>query len=258
MNNLIENDFDQLAKDYLKTSNLYLNENELKQFIMLAKGYGLNPFKKEVYAVRFNNQFQIVVAYHIILAQATKHADYAGCEIQYFSGNQEVFFYTPQTPDLWSRTTIYKYVDGKRLKAGTTQLFYDDYSQQRKNSFAKNYFHSWCEKLAMVNAIRRTYPSDTQGLYISDEFIKEDNTKTNEQSQPTLPSIDHETLKEAMNMLSDLATADEQKQVVKAYLEEAKQTLKDWKLGNIDLAILKQEINNFKQAKLEAYGIGVK
>ena len=32
-NELITNDFEQLAKDYLKTSNLYLNENELKQFI---------------------------------------------------------------------------------------------------------------------------------------------------------------------------------------------------------------------------------
>lgn len=251
-NELITNDFEQLAKDYLKTSNLYLNENELKQFIMLAKGYGLNPFKKEVYAIKFGNQFQIVVAYPIILAQATKHADYAGCEIQYFSGNQEVFFYNQQTPDLWSKTTVYKYVDGKRLKAGTTQLFYSDYSQQRKNSFATNYFHSWCEKLAMVNAIRRTYPADTQGLYISDEFTKD------EQPQPKISPIDKETLKEAMDMLSELATADEQKQVIKSYMDEAKHTLKDWKMGNIDLAILKQEINNFKQAKLEAYGLGGK
>ena len=59
-------------------------------------------------------------------------------------------------------------------------------------------------------------------------------------------------------MLSELSTADEQKKVLQSYMEEAKQTLKDWKLGNIDLAILKQEINNFKQAKLEAYGLGVK
>lgn len=257
MNNLINNDFEELAKDYLKSSNLYLNENELKQFIMLAKGYGLNPFKKEVYAIKFDNKFQIVVAYPIILGQATKHADYAGCEIQYFSGNQEVFFYGPQTPDLWSRTTVYKYVDGKRLKAGTTQLYYDDYSQQRKNRFAQNYFHSWCEKLAMVNAIRRTYPADTQGLYISDEFIKDDNTE-NQQPQAKISPIDKETLKEAMNMLSELSTADEQKRVIKCYMEEAKQTLKDWKMGNIDLAILKQEINKFKQAKLEAYGMGVK
>lgn len=251
-NEIITNDFEQLAKDYLKASNLYLNENELKQFIMLAKGYGLNPFKKEVYAIKFGNQFQIVVAYPIILAQATKHSDYAGCEIQYFSGNQEVFFYSQQTPDLWSKTTVYKYVDGKRLKAGTTQLFYSDYSQQRKNSFATNYFHSWCEKLAMVNAIRRTYPADTEGLYISEEFTKD------EQSQPKISPIDKETLKEAMDMLSGLSTAEEQKQVIKNYMDEAKHTLKDWKMGNIDLAILKQEINNFKQAKLEAYGLNIK
>ncbi|MBR4485831.1 hypothetical protein IKS57_00400 [bacterium] len=73
----------------------------------------------------------------------------------------------------------------------------------------------------MVNAIRRTYPADTQGLYISDEFTKD------EQPQPKISPIDKETLKEAMDMLSELATADEQKRVLQSYMDEAKQTLKD-------------------------------
>ena len=45
-----------LLLDYLKTMNKGLNEQQTKQFLAVAGTFGLNPWKREVYAVTFKNK----------------------------------------------------------------------------------------------------------------------------------------------------------------------------------------------------------
>jgi len=44
-----------------------LNEKEFFMFIQTAKTYGLNPFKREIYAVKYGNTFSVITGYHVYL-----------------------------------------------------------------------------------------------------------------------------------------------------------------------------------------------
>lgn len=240
-------DYELQAKNYLQAKNISLNENELQQFILISQAYGLNPFKNEIYAVKYNTKyknkttgewivktnFNVVVSYQVILSVATRHADYGGVEIEYYSGNKPVLRFTKDTPDLWAIIKIYKYVNGNRLLNNTSRIDYaNDYTQQRNNTFATNYFTAWCEKLAYVSIIRKTYPSETQGMYLADEFA------TNIQEQePVKPTIETKTTNydlavKQLEQIQDVATRNA---IMKKFLQENKIGISNFKKGEFDI-----------------------
>ena len=64
-----------LLLDYLKTMNKGLNEQQTKQFLAVAGTFGLNPWKREVYAVTFKNKdgstdMSIVTGYETYIKRA--------------------------------------------------------------------------------------------------------------------------------------------------------------------------------------------
>lgn len=63
-------DYKKLALDWIQNSNTKLNDNEIQQFIMLCQMHGLNPFKREVYAIKYGNNFNIVVGYEVYVKRA--------------------------------------------------------------------------------------------------------------------------------------------------------------------------------------------
>ena len=47
---------DALLLDYLTATTPGLNDHQVKQFLAVSMAFGLNPWKKEVYAVTYNNR----------------------------------------------------------------------------------------------------------------------------------------------------------------------------------------------------------
>ena len=256
-------DYELQAKNYLQANNITLDNNELQQFILISKAYGLNPFRSEIYAIKYNTRyknkttgewfvisnFTVVVSYQVILSVATRHADYGGVEIEYYSGNQPILRFTKDTPDLWAIIKIYKYVNGNRLLNNTSRIDYaNDYTQQRNNKFAQDYFTAWCEKLAYVSIIRKTYPTETQGMYISDEFA------TNAaKEQPVIEEPKHNLMQETLDYLeSKVSNSQEAQEVLKSYFTTTNTTLKEFKKGVIDMDVFKEVVRQYNEAKLYA------
>lgn len=258
-------DYELQAKNYLQSKNITLNDNELQQFILISQAYGLNPFRNEIYAVKFTTKYQnqrtgewfaktnfnVVVSYQIILSVATRHSDYGGVEIDYYSGNQPILRFTKDTPDLWAIIKIYKYVNGNRLLNNTSRIDYaNDYKQQRNNTFATNYFTAWCEKLAYVSIIRKTYPTETQGMYISDEFAT--NVEKEEDIKPAIATKEN-LFQEAKDYLeSKVSNSQEAQEVLKSYFTTTNTTLKEFKKGVIDMDVFKEVVRQYNEAKLYA------
>ena len=240
-------DYEAQAKNYLQAKNINLNDNELQQFILISQAYGLNPFKNEIYAVKYVGKyktiFNVVVSYQVILSVATRHSDYGGVEIEYYSGNKPILRFTKDTPDLWAIIKIYKYVNGNRLLNNTSRIDYaNDYKQQRNNSFAQDYFTAWCEKLAYVSIIRKTYPTETQGMYIADEFA----TSTAEPQEPVKPTIENKTTNydiavKQLEQIQDVATRNT---IMRKFLQENKIGISNFKKGEFDLEKLNEAVNS--------------
>lgn len=260
-------DYKQKALTFLETTNTSLSAQQKQEFLDRCVMYGLNPFTNEIYAIKFKSKnwkgeitekVQIVVSYQVILSVATSKADFGGIEIQYYSANEPVLYITKDTPNLWCIVTIYKYVNGMRLKNNTTRVdFSNDYKQQRLNSFAQNYFTAWTEKIAYTSIVRKTYPNETQNMYISDEFANNqvEQVEAPKPIKEVKPSIDAEKLKKAMDILGKLANASEQQKVVQNYFNITNTSMKEWKKGDIDLRTLEEEVNDFTQQKLKDMGM---
>lgn len=247
MNNELIN-YEQLAKQYLDTlTGEKLTEAEQKQFIMLAKAYNLNPFKRELYAVKFSGKLTITVSYQVILAVATRHPDFGGIEVQYYRENEPIEYFDNLTPKLWAKVRIYKYIGTERVIHNETRInFSDDYKQQRNNTFAKNYFTAWCEKLAHVAIVRKTYPEETGAMYEPDEF--------KEEVEEVKPVLTNNIKTEALELVDKFLDNDEdKKKVISVYLKRSKTKIKDWQQGNIQLDLLREVIEEQlnKQEKVE-------
>ena len=238
--------YEQLAKDFLNTLTCeQLTAQEQQQFIMLAQGYNLNPFKKEIYAIKFNNKFQIVVSYLIVLATGQSQPGYDGFKIEYYSNDKRVICFNSLTPNLVAVTTIYKRdANNVRYEYTQTTVNLNEYSQQRNNGFAKSAFTSWAEKIAITNAFRRSFAGTLNNVYIEDELL--DFTKP-AKITPIKQESNYTNAVKQLETIEDLAV---RKAIIQEFLQENNLTFSDFKLSKFDLEKfnekIKQEVEDAK------------
>jgi recombinational DNA repair protein RecT len=69
------------VKNYLRSMNLAQNltQAEVTQFIEIAQGFGLNPFKREIYASKYGNNFSVIVGYETYIKRAERSGRLSGC-----------------------------------------------------------------------------------------------------------------------------------------------------------------------------------
>lgn len=245
-NELITTNYEQLAKDYLNTLTCeQLNTQEQQQFIMLAQGYNLNPFKKEVYAIKFNNKFQIVVSYLIVLAAGQSQPGYDGFKVEYYSNDKRVICFNAFTPNLVAVTTIYKRdANNERYAYTETVVNLNEYNQQRNNGFAKAAFTSWAEKIAITNAFRRSFAGTLNNVYIEEELL--DFSKP----APVIPVKQESNYTNAVRQLETIEDEAVRVSIIKNFLAENNLTFSDFKLSKFDLnkfnEKIKQEVEDAK------------
>ncbi len=85
---LTENQLKEYAKTFLSTQNL--SDNEISQFIGIAKAFQLNPFKREIHCIAYGKgdyrTLQIVTGYEVYLKRAERIGLLDGYETT-FSGS---------------------------------------------------------------------------------------------------------------------------------------------------------------------------
>jgi phage recombination protein Bet len=87
MNEIQKNQVHTIDVEKLKT---YLNamgmannlsNGEFQQFVEIAQGFGLNPFKREIYANKYGNQFSVIVGYETYIKRAERTGKLSGWHV---------------------------------------------------------------------------------------------------------------------------------------------------------------------------------
>lgn len=172
----------ELLLDYLKTMNKGLTEQQTKQFLAVASAFGLNPWKREIYAVTFKGkngtEMSVVTGYETYIKRAEANTNYDGYDIEFKGGFERKTFqkqgdYGPYNVtevvpkgDVSCVCTVYR---KDRSHPVREEVFFDEYDQ--KNSMWKSKPRTMLKKVAIVSAFRKAFPFDLGGMpYTSDEL----------------------------------------------------------------------------------------
>lgn len=78
---LIAQDFTKTASDYLSAMGNKLPANQRAQFIEICRAFCLNPFKREIYAIPYGNDFNIIVGFEVYLKRAERSGKLSGWKV---------------------------------------------------------------------------------------------------------------------------------------------------------------------------------
>jgi len=172
-----------LLLDYLKTMNKGLNEQQTKQFLAVAGTFGLNPWKREVYAVTFKSKdgstdMSIVTGYETYIKRAELNPNYDGFEIEFKggfkhgkvtkSGKNGSWQVDALVPDgeVSCICTVYR---KDRAHPTREEVFFDEYNKGNDMWIQKP--RTMLKKVAIVSAFRKAFPFDFGGMpYTNDEL----------------------------------------------------------------------------------------
>ena len=150
----------QLLMDYLKQTNSNLLPNEQAQFVAIASAFGLNPWKREIYAVAYGQgekrKLSIIVGYETYLRRAEAFPQYDGYDTEFTREDNTIACTCRVHRKDRSRPTVAK-------------VFLNEYHQG--NTMWNTKPKVMLEKVAICTALRRAFPEDMGGMpYAEDEL----------------------------------------------------------------------------------------
>ena len=151
----------KLLSDYFATLTDKLTEVQRNQFAAVAQAFGLNPFKREIYATTYRNKdgqtvMSIVTGYEVYLKRAAMNPNYNGFETNFQVVNGEMgctckVYRKDRTMPVTSTVWMSEYSTGRSLWASKPRMM--------------------LEKVAIATAFRRAFPCDFGGMpYTTDEL----------------------------------------------------------------------------------------
>jgi phage recombination protein Bet len=151
----------KLLNDYLNTITDKLTNAQRDQFIAVASAFGLNPFKREIYATTYKNKdggtvMSIVTGYEVYLKRAEMNPNYNGFETAFGTANG----------DMSCTCKVYR---KDRTMPVTSTVWMKEYNTNRSLWASKP--RMMLEKVAIATAFRRAFPMDFGGMpYTNDEL----------------------------------------------------------------------------------------
>lgn len=151
----------KLLSDYFATLTDKLTDVQRNQFAAVAQAFGLNPFKREIYATTYRNKdgqtvMSIVTGYEVYLKRAEMNPNYNGFETSFHVVNGEMgctckVYRKDRTMPVTSTVWMSEYSTGRSLWASKPRMM--------------------LEKVAIATAFRRAFPCDFGGMpYTTDEL----------------------------------------------------------------------------------------
>lgn len=165
-------DYKETAIDYLKGMGMNLPQKYANQFVEICKAYGLNPFKRECYAVGYGENWNIIIGYEVYLKRAERTGKLDGwdCVVE-GQGQNMVAKLTIHRKD-WSRPFHHT-------------VLYNEAVQRKKdgsvNSMWAKQATFMLRKVCIAQGFRLCFPDELGGMpYISDEIPEIERNITNE------------------------------------------------------------------------------
>lgn len=163
----------EIVTKYLKRGNAELTEQEIRLFIELCKFQKLNPFVGEAYAIKFGQDFQMVVGYDTYKRRAEQNPSYCGRKsgIVVTRGNEVIqkegtcLYPGESLIGGWCR--VFREMPNGRMDESYKEVSLEEYDKKQANWKTKP--ATMIEKVAVSQALRAAFPSDYTGLYTSEE-----------------------------------------------------------------------------------------
>jgi len=152
---------------YLQSLGCQLQDSQLTQFKTLCREFGLNPFKREIYGIPYNDKFNIIVGYEVYIKRANRTGLLDGMERGTTGSGNELKAWIKIYRKDWSRP-FYHEVDYSEY----VQMKWDyDTKTYKVNSMWRSKPKTMLLKVATAQAFRLCFPEDFAGMpYTSDEL----------------------------------------------------------------------------------------
>jgi len=225
-----ENVNDKVLIEYLDVMGISpkLEEKEKIQFLNIAKTFGLNPFKREIFCTVYGSgeykQLSIITGYEVYIKRAERSGQ--------LDGWNAITSGSVATNDLKAIVTIYR---KDRQHPFVWEVFYDECVQKTKAGVVTKFWEKanfMTKKVAISQAFRLCFSDELGGMpYTSDEMLQQETTvdiphTLVEGSKPTIPVMNNsqhkklidtatiERLEEVLNMIEEEKLVSTQAQVL--------------------------------------------
>lgn len=159
----------QEASKYLESLGCNVSESHRQQFINICRSFGLNPFLREIYAVPYGNNFNIIVGYEVFLKRAEASGRLGGWKAWCENKGGELKGCVEITRKDWN-TPFYHEVSFKEYTSG-------------KNLWLTKP-ETMIKKVAIAQGFRMCFPCELGGIpYISEELDAQDSTPKTEKAE---------------------------------------------------------------------------
>ena len=153
-----ENVSNEQLVSYLDTMGLSkkLTENEKNTFLQISQAFGLNPFKREIYCMKYGEQSTIIVGYETYIKRAERSGHLDGWNVvTEGTGNELKAIITIHRKD---RKVEFKH-----------EVYFSEYAQQ--NKIWKEKPITMIKKVAMAQGFRLCFSDELGGMpYTSEEM----------------------------------------------------------------------------------------
>ena len=159
--------------NYLAKGKTKLTEQEAVLFVQLCKYQQLNPFVGEAYAVKFNDDFQMIVGYDTYKRRAEENPDYRGKSsgIVVKRGSEYIkkrgCCVYPGESLIGGWCSVMREINGKEVEE-YREVSLAEYDRNMANWKTKP--ATMIEKVAVSQCLRNAFPKNFAGLYTEDEM----------------------------------------------------------------------------------------
>jgi phage recombination protein Bet len=160
-----------------------LTQGEFEQFVEIAQGFGLNPFKREIYANKYGDKFSVIVGYETYIKRAERSGLLAGWSVVTTGA---VNFTKPKESTLVATITIHR----KDFQFPFVhEVHFSEYYGTRRDGtltdFWKNKPVTMTKKVAMAQGFRLCFSDELGGMpYTAEELNAMEAETIQTQKQP--------------------------------------------------------------------------
>ena len=219
------------------------SDEEFKLFLHACQRTGLDPFMKQVYAVKRwdSRQKKEVMSIQTGIDGYRLIAERTG---KYAPGKEPTYTYDAEKRLLSSTAYVKKQTaDGSWHEVAAT-AFYNEYCQRDKEGNPTRFWHTMAHnqlsKCAEALALRKAFPGDLSGIYTQEEMSQADNDSSVE--------VRPQTVVELVNADQALEIAELLSECSQEYQQKVMKTLANSNIHKLDMLTL----DLYKKLKIAA------
>ena len=149
----------QICIDYLQSLGLNVSDAHANQFINIAQSLNLNPLRKEIHAIKYGNNFNIIIGYEVFLKRAEMSQQLSGWKCWTEGEGNDLKACIEIKRKDWSDPFYH-------------EVYLDEYNQN--NTMWKSKPRTMLKKVCIAQSFRMAFPVELGGLpYVGEEIPME-------------------------------------------------------------------------------------